>query len=153
MLAAEHAAETFGREAPAWVPMRWHPSWPREVWAVRDDGTLAEPGEEGELLVNGRTVMLGYWEQPRQDGRPYRWVVDQAFAWISKNRRTVRDYERLPASHKAMILWAMIALMARSLAEYAHLSNTHLGTFNRCYSAVERYAAENVTVMLHFSLS
>jgi putative transposase len=56
---------------------------------------------------------------------PRRWVVERTFAWISKHRRTVRDYERLPASHEAMILWAMIALMARRLAQPAHLSNTH----------------------------
>ena len=40
-----------------------------------------------------------------------------------------RDYERLPASHEAMILWAMIALMAHRLAQPSHLSNTHLVTF------------------------
>jgi putative transposase len=56
---------------------------------------------------------------------PRRWVVERTFAWISKHRRTVRDYERLPASHKAMILWAMTALMAHRLTEHAHLSNTH----------------------------
>jgi transposase len=56
---------------------------------------------------------------------PRRWVVERTFAWISKHRRTVRDYERLPASHEAMILWAMIALMARRLAQPAHLPNTH----------------------------
>jgi putative transposase len=56
---------------------------------------------------------------------PRRWVVERTFAWISKNRRTTRDYERLPASHEAMILWAMTALMARRLAPPAHLSNTH----------------------------
>lgn len=56
---------------------------------------------------------------------PRRWVVERTFAWISKHRRTVRDYERLPASHEAMILWAMIALMTRRLAQPAHLSNTH----------------------------
>jgi putative transposase len=56
---------------------------------------------------------------------PRRWVVERTFAWISKHRRTVRDYERLPASHEAMILWAMTALMARRLAQPAHLSNTH----------------------------
>ena len=39
---------------------------------------------------------------------PRRWVVERTFAWISKHRRTVRDYEHLPASHEAMILWAMI---------------------------------------------
>jgi transposase len=47
---------------------------------------------------------------------PRRWVVERTFAWISKHRRTVRDYERLPASHEAMILWAMTALMTRRLA-------------------------------------
>lgn len=41
------------------------------VWAVRDDGTLAGRGEEGELVVDGPTVMLGYWGQPQQAG-PYR---------------------------------------------------------------------------------
>jgi len=47
---------------------------------------------------------------------PRRWVVERTFAWISKHRRTVRDYERLPASHEAMILWAMTALMTQRLA-------------------------------------
>lgn len=42
------------------------------IWAERADGTPAGPGEEGELVVSGPTVMLGYWGQPRQDGRPYR---------------------------------------------------------------------------------
>jgi Transposase DDE domain len=62
---------------------------------------------------------------------PRRWVVERTFAWISKHRRTTRDYERLPTSHEAMILWAMIALMARRLAEPAHLSNTHLASIHR----------------------
>ena len=48
---------------------------------------------------------------------PRRWVVERTFAWISKHRRTVRDYERLPASHEAMVLWAMIALMTQRLAD------------------------------------
>ena len=57
---------------------------------------------------------------------PRRWVVERTFAWISKHRRTVRDYERLPASHEAMILWAMIALMARRLAQAARQPDAHL---------------------------
>jgi len=48
------------------------------------------------------------------------WVVERTFAWISKHRRTTRDYEHLTASHEAMILWAMIALMTRRLAQPAH---------------------------------
>jgi transposase len=56
---------------------------------------------------------------------PRRWVVERTFAWISKYRRTVRDYEQLPASHEAMILWAMIALMTRRLAQPTDLSDAH----------------------------
>ncbi|HEX9729000.1 MAG TPA: amino acid adenylation domain-containing protein [Gemmatimonadales bacterium] len=32
-----------------------------EVFAVKDDGTVAAAGETGELFVRGPTVMLGYW--------------------------------------------------------------------------------------------
>jgi amino acid adenylation domain-containing protein len=41
------------------------------VWAVKPDGAVAGPGEEGELHVEGPTVMLGYWGQPPQGQRPY----------------------------------------------------------------------------------
>jgi transposase len=51
--------------------------------------------------------------------QPRRWVVERTFAWISKHRCTVRDYECLSASHEAMILRAMIALMTRRLAPAA----------------------------------
>lgn len=40
------------------------------VWASRPDGRVAGPGEEGELMVSGPTVFLGYWGQPAQHG-PY----------------------------------------------------------------------------------
>jgi transposase len=49
---------------------------------------------------------------------PRRWVVERTFAWISKHRRTVRDYERLPEHHAAMVIWAMIAVMASRLARH-----------------------------------
>ncbi|MFL5654923.1 MAG: AMP-binding protein, partial [Ktedonobacteraceae bacterium] len=37
------------------------------VWAQKDDGTIANPGEEGELMVSGPTVMIGYWGQPKRE--------------------------------------------------------------------------------------
>jgi len=61
---------------------------------------------------------------------PRRWVVERPFVWISKHRGTVRNYESLPASHEAMILWAMIALMTHRLAEAAELSDAHLACRN-----------------------
>ena len=47
---------------------------------------------------------------------PRRWVVERTLAWITSCRRCARDYERLPESHEAMVLWAMIALMTQRLA-------------------------------------
>ena len=47
---------------------------------------------------------------------PRRWVVERTFAWISKHRRCVRDYETLPAHHEAMVHIAMIMTMSRRLA-------------------------------------
>lgn len=47
---------------------------------------------------------------------PRRWVVERTFAWISKYRRCVRDYETLPTHHEAMVYLAMIIMMSRRLA-------------------------------------
>jgi transposase len=47
--------------------------------------------------------------------RPRRWVVDRTFAWISKHRRCVRDYETLLEHiHEAMLYTAMIMIMIMS---------------------------------------
>ena len=48
---------------------------------------------------------------------PRRWVVERSLAWITSHRRCARDYERLPASHEAMVLWDMIALMTQRPAD------------------------------------
>ena len=40
------------------------------AWAEKDDGAVAGVGEEGELVVDGPTVMLGYWGRDPQRGAP-----------------------------------------------------------------------------------
>ncbi|MGW9029964.1 IS5 family transposase [Streptomyces sp. NPDC055722] len=47
---------------------------------------------------------------------PRRWVVERTLSWISQHRRCVRDYERLPEHHEAMVLWSMTIVMRRRLA-------------------------------------
>jgi putative transposase len=49
---------------------------------------------------------------------PRRWCVERTFSWINRCRRTVRDYERLPAHHAAMVQWAMVIIMTRRLARH-----------------------------------
>ncbi len=50
---------------------------------------------------------------------PRRWVVERTFGWLMRHRRLVRDYERLPEHHEAMVLWATIMIMTRQLARHA----------------------------------
>jgi transposase len=47
---------------------------------------------------------------------PRRWVVERTFSWLMRWRRLVRDYERLPETHEAMIKWAIVGLMLNRLA-------------------------------------
>jgi transposase len=48
---------------------------------------------------------------------PRRWVVERTLAWIAGHRRCVRDYERLPAHHEAMVRWTMIRITSRRLTK------------------------------------
>jgi transposase len=66
---------------------------------------------------------------------PRRWVVERTFAWLVRNRRLARDYERRTANAEAMIQVAMIRLMAARLA----------GTASRWSNATERAAIRRVT--------
>ena len=47
---------------------------------------------------------------------PRRWVVERTFAWLVRQRRLARDYERLPETSEAFVYIAMIRLMVRRLA-------------------------------------
>lgn len=90
--------------------------------------TWADGGYAGRLVTWAATVlsltvavvkrtedMTGFVVLPR------RWVVERTFAWISKYRRCVRDYETLPAHHEAMVYLSMIMLMSRRLARATDL--------------------------------
>jgi transposase len=98
-----------------------------------DDGLLSWAKEQLGLLVQivKRTDDLkGFKVLPR------RWVAERTFAWLVRNRRLARDYERLTANAEAMIKVAMIRLMAARLAGHAA----------RWSNATEHEAARRLTL-------
>src|ERR1700720_1747047 len=50
---------------------------------------------------------------------PKRWIVERTFAWISRNRRLARDFERYATTVAAFVRLAMIRIMLRRLAANA----------------------------------
>ena len=40
-----------------------------EVWAMNDNGEVAQLGDKGELVVRGATVMRGYWGEPEKTAK------------------------------------------------------------------------------------
>ena len=53
---------------------------------------------------------------------PKRWIVERTLAWISRNRRLARDFERYARSAAAFIRLAMIRIMLRRLTGLPHCS-------------------------------
>jgi amino acid adenylation domain-containing protein len=66
------------------------------VWAVKADGGIAGPGEEGELLVEGPTLLTGYWGRPPQGNRPYatgdivRMLEDGSYEFVGRRDHLVK---------------------------------------------------------------
>jgi acyl-CoA ligase (AMP-forming) (exosortase A-associated) len=70
-----------------------------EILVVRSDGTLCDPGEEGELVHRGPLVALGYWGDPDRTAERFRpapghdapWRPPEMAVWSGDT--VVRDAE------------------------------------------------------------
>jgi transposase len=113
------AASVQDRDAGRLLLWALHTCFPRvrHVWA---DG-----GYAGQLVDHAATAFkIGVEIVRRLAGQigftvlPRRWVVERTLSWITRYRRTVRDYERLPQHHAAIVQWSMIIIMTRRLARH-----------------------------------
>ena len=50
---------------------------------------------------------------------PRRWVVERSFAWATRFRRLVKDYERLPETVRGLHLVAFVCIMLKNVAKLA----------------------------------
>jgi putative transposase len=78
----------------------------------------------GRQLPNA-IAKLGRWTieivwHSQQTGRfkpePKRWVIERTFAWLGRNRRLAKDFERAIASAEAWLMIAHVNLLVRRLA-------------------------------------
>ncbi len=86
---------------------------------------FADAGYQGEVAAcaaAGQGLRLEIVKRPfGTEGfqlLPRRWVIERTFAWLGRNRRLAKDFERLIESSTAMAMLAMIQLLVRRLASY-----------------------------------
>ncbi len=101
-----------------------------QVWAMKVDGTVAQAGEEGELMVSGPTVMLGYWGRPPQGKQAYatgdlvRLQPDGNYVYIGRRDHLVkvRGHRVEPGDIEAVLLLhpAIAAAAAIAIGEGIH---------------------------------
>jgi putative transposase len=73
-----------------------------------------QQGASWELEVVGRDPgTRGFAVQPR------RWVVERSLAWLSRNRRLAKDYERTVQTSETLIELAATRLALRRLAPFS----------------------------------
>jgi transposase len=92
--------------------------WLRHVFA---DGGYAGTKLETALTKLGRwTVEIVKRPDGTKGFQPLqrRWVVERTFAWLSRNRRLAKDFERLIETSTAMAVLAVIQLLTRRIANH-----------------------------------
>ena len=82
---------------------------------------FADAGYQGEVAAGARErLRLEIVKRPRDaEGfhlLPRRWIIERTFAWLGRNRRLAKDFERLLDTTTAMAVLAIIQLLMRRLA-------------------------------------
>jgi putative transposase len=82
--------------------------WTIEVvkhWWTGIHSVWIAPGQEPSTIPTGFHVL------------PRRWVVERTFAWLGRNRRLAKDYERLPQTGEVFIYIAMSRILIKRLSK------------------------------------
>jgi clorobiocin biosynthesis protein CloN4 len=140
----EVTAADLGRDRP--VPIGTE-SCGDAVWAERADGRVAEPGDEGELVVAGPTVMLGYWgASPHRGvyrtGDIVRMLPDGSYDYVGR-----RDHMVKVRGHRIELGEVEAVLAAHPHVEEAAVIVTGAGMDSRLEAFVVAAAGASVGVL------
>jgi putative transposase len=90
----------------SWI--KEHLGWTLTIakhWWTGVQGFWCAPGQQPPVIPSGFHVL------------PRRWVVERTIAWLSRNRRLVKDYERLPETGETFLYMAMSRILIKRLAK------------------------------------
>ena len=114
-----HAANVQDRDGLALVCAQIRKRFP---WLQH---LFADAGYQGEIAMCAAAcerLRLQIVKRPRDAGGfhllPRRWVIERTFAWLGRNRRLAKDFERLIDTSAAMAVVAIIQLLMRRLASH-----------------------------------
>ena len=97
-------ADTAYRGLKEWLAERL--GWTLVItthWWTGVSGFWVGPGQEPPQIPAGFHVL------------PRRWVVERTFAWLGRNRRLAKDYERLPETGEMLLYAGMSRILLRRL--------------------------------------
>ncbi len=84
-----------------------------------DSGHVGKPfAQDVQDILGGHTTVQIAKRSELHTSKviPQRWVVERGFAWLEKNRRAWKNYERLLNTRLQFIHLAFLALLCRSQA-------------------------------------
>ena len=116
--AVVHPADLQDRDgAPAVLAsLRYRFPWLRHIFA---DGAYAGDKLAGALDGNGSWTIEIVKRSDDDAGfvvLPRRWVVERTFAWLGRNRRLAKDFERSIESATAWLFMAAVQMLLRRVA-------------------------------------
>jgi transposase len=116
LVLAIHPADLQDRDGLGLVCHRIKPWFP---WL---SCLFADAGYQGDIaagIAAQAGLRLAIVKRVRAKGfvlLPKRWAIERTFAWLGRNRRLTKDFERLIEASTAMVAVAIIQLLARRLA-------------------------------------
>ncbi len=99
-------ADTHYQGLKSW--MKEHLGWTLEIarhWWTGVHGFWVRPGQEPPTITTGFHVLQR------------RWVIERTLAWLGRNRRLAKDYEKLPETEEVFIYMAMSRILIKRLAK------------------------------------